>query len=642
MRTDHSSLTWLMRFKSPDSQLARWLEELQQYNMQVIHRRANEHQNADALSRIPDVIEYCDCYRSGMKVEDLPCGGCKFCQRAHQKWYDFDEEVDDVMPLASPVVRAVQLDDSNWADSLNSTDRAEEQKKDADLVTVRKWLEDGQSLSPEQISAESPEVKTLWANRKLLIMKDDTLLYLWKGDDTRELYVVPYQLREIVLRLGHNCALSGHFGIHKTLERIRRNFYWPGMSAQVEQHIRGCFACNRSKHMRRKPRAALQEFSSGAPMEKVHIDILGPLPETTAGNKYVLLAVCQFTKWIEGVSLPDQKAETIADAMVNHVFARLGCPHEIISDQGTNFCSQLFSDLCHRLGISKKRTTGFRPSANGQVERMNRSLLQMIRCYLTESFSKQSEWDKYLQLHLGAIRCTENRSTGYTPNLLMLGREVKQPLEMMLAREEDGSSCHEHVDKIQEKMREVHQATRAALREQQRRQKRDYEFRVYSKRYEVGDAVFIINSASKVGQCRKLSPLWKGPFLVINVLSDILYEVVTSKKTMVVHHDRMRKCTDTMLPVWLTRKRDKLASGEKHDAETGLGSGIFGIDPDFFLGPLIDEPVFCTCRKPYRGEFMIGCDYCPEWYHGQCVNITAEEAEDIGLYKCPECVAKEL
>lgn len=100
LRTDHNSLTWLMRFKEIEGQLARWLEELAQFDMQIVHRKGVLHGNADALSRMPDDLERCDCYRAGVRVEDLPCGGCRYCTRAHGQWSRFEEEVDDVLPMA--------------------------------------------------------------------------------------------------------------------------------------------------------------------------------------------------------------------------------------------------------------------------------------------------------------------------------------------------------------------------------------------------------------------------------------------------------------------------------------------------------------------------------------------------------------
>ena len=92
--------------------------------------------------------------------------------------------------------------------------------------------------------------------------------------------------------------------------------------------------------------------------------------------------VDQFTKWVEAAPIPDQSAETVARTAVDYLFSRFGCPREIVTDQGANFNSQLFTQLCEMLQIAKKRTTPYHPSANGQVERLNRTLLQMIRCII--------------------------------------------------------------------------------------------------------------------------------------------------------------------------------------------------------------------------------------------------------------------
>ena len=87
-----------MNFKNPTGQLARWLEELGQYNMKIQHRSGNKHANADGLSRVPDVSR-CDYYRAGVVPDNLPCGGCKYCKRAHENWSQFREDVDYAVPL---------------------------------------------------------------------------------------------------------------------------------------------------------------------------------------------------------------------------------------------------------------------------------------------------------------------------------------------------------------------------------------------------------------------------------------------------------------------------------------------------------------------------------------------------------------
>ena len=122
--------------------------------------------------------------------------------------------------------------------------------------------------------------------------------------------------------------------------------------------------------------------------------------------------VDQFTKWVECIPLPSQTAEVTARALVNEFCSRFGFPFEIFSDQGRNFESALFT------GMHKTRTTPYRPSGNGQVERFNRTLMDALRCYVQGS---SKDWDIWVTQIAGAIRASINRQIGYTPNMLMLG-----------------------------------------------------------------------------------------------------------------------------------------------------------------------------------------------------------------------------
>ena len=143
-------------------------------------------------------------------------------------------------------------------------------------------------------------------------------------------------------------------------------------------------------------------------MERVHIDFMGPLNKTKQGNQHLLLMVDQFTKLVEIIPLPSQTAEVTAQATVNSFFFRFGVPLNIFSDQGRNFESKLFSALCNILQIHKKRTTTYRPSSNGQVERYNRTIMDAIRCFVGK---RQDDLDIFIPKLAGAIRGTVNRST---------------------------------------------------------------------------------------------------------------------------------------------------------------------------------------------------------------------------------------
>jgi hypothetical protein len=340
--------------------------------------------------------------------------------------------------------------------------------------------------------------------------------------------------------------------------------------------------------------------------------------------------VDQFTKWVEAVALPDQTAETVARAAVDHFFVRFGCPLEIVTDQGTNFTSQLFTELCQWLGITKKRTSAYHPSANGQVERMNKTIMQTIRCNLERG---QDRWEEPLQRIIGAIRCTVNRSTGFTPNRLMLGREVTQPLELMTGVQSAQAPTSTFVAELEKDLLDAHAAARTALGEQQRRQKKEYTLHTHEARYQVGDVVLLSNSATKVGNCKKLTHLWKGPLVVTKVLSPVLYQVGATRKSWVVHHDRLRPCYDTHLSLWISKLQRQL----RGEPDTPAAD-----DGDLYQpsGPFADEPLYCSCHKPDDGKFMICCDSCQEWFHGRCVQVTQKAADRTAFWACPECRRK--
>jgi transposase InsO family protein len=178
--------------------------------------------------------------------------------------------------------------------------------------------------------------------------------------------------------------------------------------------------------------APLGGVQTGAPMERVAMDILGPLPLTYQGNRYVLVVMDLFTKWTEAYPLPDQEAKTVAKVFVNEFVCRYGTPLQILTDQGTNFESQLFKEMCIFLHIDKVRTSTNHPQANGGVEQFNRTLAQMLTMYCQ---NKQS-WDEYLPQVMMAYRSAMHSTTHYSPNKMLFGREIMLPLEVMVGHPE--------------------------------------------------------------------------------------------------------------------------------------------------------------------------------------------------------------
>ena len=262
------------------------------------------------------------------------------------------------------------------------------------------WLESGTSPALDELYLCSPMVKKFWLSKSQLEFQEGVLRYKWEDNTARLLFIVPATLKDEVLAGCHDCPTSGHLGTQKTLDRVKRSFIWHELTTDVSIYVRSCPVCNKNKKSTVKPRAGLGSFRAGAPMEWVHMDILGPFPPSESGNHYILLMVDQFTKWVEIHPIPDQTAERMARIAVDQFFSRFGAPLQIHTDQGKNFDGHVMKALCSLYRITKTCTTPYRPSSNGQAERYNRLLLQLIQCF---RWAREKTWDADLQLLAGAI-----------------------------------------------------------------------------------------------------------------------------------------------------------------------------------------------------------------------------------------------
>ena len=192
------------------------------------------------------------------------------------------------------------------------------------------------------------------------------------------------------------------------------------MDADVRSIIRMCNTCASKKSPSRTRRAPLQQRSLGMPMERVALDIVGPLPETERGNKYLLVVGHYFSKWVEVYPIPDQTAKTVAENFVQEFVCRFVVPQVLHSDQGRNFESQVFVEMSSILGIDKTRTTPYNPKSDGFIERFNRTLISMVSMMIDPT-RRQRDWDEKVPLALFGYRSSPQESTGETPNMLMLG-----------------------------------------------------------------------------------------------------------------------------------------------------------------------------------------------------------------------------
>ena len=278
------------------------------------------------------------------------------------------------------------------------------------------WLKTG--VKPARCDVEGGGCKLLsyWSQWGRLLLRDGLVLRRWENDKTGQEIYQQICLPEIfvpqVLHVLHNSPSAGHIGVSKTLEKVRRRFYWHGMREDVENHIRRCSPCAQCK----LPRAPLINIKSGHPLQRVAIDIVGPTPRSSLGHEWLLVVSDHFTKFAQAFPVRNTSAVTLAKKVMDEYICRFACFESLHSDQGANVDGAVFKGLCYLIDAAKTRTTPYHPQGDGQVERLNKSLVKIL-CKLISDHRR--DWADFVPKAALAYNTSVHESTGFTPYRLM-------------------------------------------------------------------------------------------------------------------------------------------------------------------------------------------------------------------------------
>ncbi|GFX53998.1 retrovirus-related Pol polyprotein from transposon 17.6 [Trichonephila clavipes] len=489
LRTDHASLTWLMNFRNTEGQVARWIQRLNEYYFDIRHRKGSSHGNADALSRRP-------CPEN-----------CRHCSRVETK-YDY-------------AIRQITTSTATPPDPWSDEKVREDQMADPDIKPLIEFMESSSNKpSWQDISAYSPTTKQYWALWNSLHLRNGVLYRKFESEDGKTFR-------------------RSFFGVMKTLHRVRERFCWGKVRADVEQWCKSCDACSARKGPKIRSRGKLHRYNVGAPFERIAFDILGPLPRTASGNKYLLVVMDYFTKWPEVYPIPDQEAPTVAEAVVQHWISRYGVPLQLHSDQGRNFVSAVLKGVCELLGIDKTKTTPLHPQSDGMVERFNRTILNNLSLMVSKN---QQDWDQKVPLFLLAYRSAVHETTGYSPSQMLFGRDLRLPCDLLFGRPPDTpSSPEEYVQNLQARFEDVHHLARERINLRTEKMKTRYDTKATGHQFKEGDKVWFYNPTRRKGLSPKLQSHWDGPYTILKIINDVVIRIrkSTNSKPRVVHYDRL-------------------------------------------------------------------------------------------------------
>jgi transposase InsO family protein len=242
--------------------------------------------------------------------------------------------------------------------------------------------------------------------------------------DINNRLIVPLVKVKEVLEENHDHMLAGHLGIAKTLAKIKRQYKWPQMKQHVVLHVNSCLICARRKSFG-GTKAPLQPVPPVvAVWERIEMDVVGSIKESNKGYRYILVISDYASRFVFTIPIKNQIASTIARCLVDKLITKYGAPQAVLTDRGTNFLSVLVNEICVLFKIKQMRTTSYHPQTDGLVERFNRTLCDMLACYLNK---EPKEWDKYLPFVTFAYNTAIQSILKEGPFYLFFGRASLLP-----------------------------------------------------------------------------------------------------------------------------------------------------------------------------------------------------------------------
>ena len=468
VRTDHQPLTWLNDRPVVTARLARWVVRLTGYDFKIDYVKGKENVVADALSRRSDLEETARGEIADMRKEGQG----------------------DRVRLAA--VRADETD-------VSSVDEGHgELTVNIDTLWERMRAA-AQHDSDYERRLKGSQQDDKWERRDGLLWASDGAV--WVPDDR--------ELKTLVVQLAHDWA--GHFGISRTLRKVRQHCVWDGMTREVEDYCRSCVTCAVNKSTNQRPGGALRQLPIPAqPWDSIGIDFVGPLPPSDSGNDCIMVIGDRFSKMVLlsacKLTINGKQAGLLALKML---LPHLVVPRSIVSDRDVRFTGSCWSQMWAQMGARLDMSTAYHPQTDGQTERTNRTIQTMLRMYVTE---RKGEWEDWLQMAAAAYNSTVHESTGKTPaEMNYPGRSI-DPLSWAL-QEPRRVGANETAVQVLDGLRAVWSEARTRLMAEREKQAKYADQRRRPVKYAVGQMVYL--STQNIRTARgKLKERWAGPFII--------------------------------------------------------------------------------------------------------------------------------
>lgn len=492
--TDHHALCWLMKNKDHTGQLIRWSLILQEFDFTIQYESGKLHADADCLSRYP-----LEADKTAIEESDIPSWPIHKINLSKSTVYLANHKLDELFLPVYDIERE-QLQDSFSSSIINALHQSNKKGK-------RKY--------------------------KHFIIKDKILYRRSKQDKTKYLLILPSSMKNYVLKETHDQPIGGHFGIKRTIDTIRKRFYWQTLDHDVKTYVSSCDLCQKKKtHCRKKEGLLIPMPIPNQPFEIIGMDLMGPLPSSSNRYEYIVVITDYLTKYVVAQPLRKATTDRIIELIKKYIFYTHGLPSTIITDNGTNLTSNKMRELLQLLKIQHKTTSPYRPQTNGQTERYNRVLGTQLTIFAE---GKPKTWDSYMDALVFAYNTTIHTSHLNTPYQLVFGRQPIKPIDRAIGRPLQVPVKDNPADITeQDILLEARKLAKHLVQTSQLKAKLRYDKGRVKPKYKVNDLV-LRHKPRLLGERKKFSLPWIGPYKIIKVLNEVNYQIISLKDSSDEH-----------------------------------------------------------------------------------------------------------
>lgn len=559
VRTDHKSLRHFQSQPHLSPRQTRWLDLLAEFDFEIQYQEGKSNVVADGLSRRPDHKQPASQDQPSTKPEEH---------------------------------RLANMNQSDAAVSVAAT-------------TVQVDLK--QSIAAAY--AADPKCQNILANPtqhpEYCVSPEDGLI---RDSTGRVLIPSDSKLKTGIMHECHDSRTAGHLGSAKTVELVARRFTWPNMHREIKVYVSTCVSCQRNKPALQLPGGLLQPLPiPERPWSMVTMDLITSLPRTRRGHDAIVVFVDKLTKMAHyAATVTTVDAPRLADIFFTEVVRHHGLPESIVSDRDPRFVSLFWKALWQQVGTRLRMSTGYHPETDGQTERQNRTLEEMLRAYVSYL---QDDWDCFLVPAEMAYNNTVQASSKQTPFFLNCGQHPRLALDVAVQ-----PAVQSNNPTAAERISELHRRIELAKKELQRAQQRQAKYADESRReiqLAEGDRVLLSTENLQLKdreRTKKLLGKYIGPFIVRRIASKVAYELelpASMKIHPVFHVSKLKPYRDGAAE-WPERKQDDL---QRPPPELLNEDG----EEEWEVEKILNRRTRQTGRSGRRVEYLVLWRGYPEW-----------------------------